>query len=393
MASGRGYNDAAGRIVEIALKKLKPGGALYISYNVTPGWSPGMPLRILMAEYAKREGNGALVDRIDQSLGFVERVMGAGAAYFEQNPYLKQRLEAIKTQDRNYLAHEYYNADWHPMPFSQAADQLAQAKLTFAASASIMDNLPASASRRAAHEMLQSIRDPIMREATRDYFINQQFRRDIFVKGPRPIAPYDHAKRVERQRFILLGDPAKVRTKLLTAISEISLREDIYNPLAETLSAFPGGSATVGELVASSTLPSLSREQIWEALLVLTGAGFVGPASTSITPEEDGAASRSLNAMLLARAEAGAGVDYLAAPKLGAAINVTRIEQMFILADSAGDADPVERVRTTLVGQGQFLVVEGETIQDEERTRTELKRIYDEFKAQKADLLQRLGVC
>ena len=126
---------------------------------------------------------------------------------------------------------------------------------------------------------------------------------------------------------------------------------------------------------------------------MLTGAGFVGPASTSITPEEDGAASRSLNAMLLARAEAGAGVDYLAAPKLGAAINVTRIEQMFILADSAGDADPVERVRTTLVAQGQFLVVEGETIQEEERTRTELKRIYDEFKAQKADLLQRLGVC
>ena len=167
--------------------------------------------------------------------------MGAGAAYFEQNPYLKQRLEAIKTQDRSYLAHEYYNADWHPMPFSQAADQLSQAKLTFAASASIMDNLHGFSIPPAAHEILQSVRDPIMREATRDYFINQQFRRDIFVKGPRPIAPYDHAKRVERQRFILLGDPAKVPTKVTAGISEISLREDIYNPLAETLSAFPGG--------------------------------------------------------------------------------------------------------------------------------------------------------
>ena len=53
-------NDASrAAIVDIALRKLKPGGALYISYNVTPGWSPGIPLRILMADFAKREGNGA----------------------------------------------------------------------------------------------------------------------------------------------------------------------------------------------------------------------------------------------------------------------------------------------------------------------------------------------
>ena len=186
-------------IVDLALKRLKPGGALYVSYNVTPGWSPGIPLRILMAEYAKREANGVLVDRINGSLEFVDKVIDAGAAYFQNNPQLKARLDQIKTQDRSYLAHEYYNADWHPMPFSQAADQLAEAKLTFAASAAMLENLPAISVPAAAHQVLQQIKDPVMRETTRDYFVNQQFRRDIFVKGPRPMSVYEHGKQIEKE--------------------------------------------------------------------------------------------------------------------------------------------------------------------------------------------------
>jgi hypothetical protein len=379
-------------IVDLALKRLKPGGALYVSYNVTPGWSPGIPLRILMAEYAKREANGVLVDRINGSIDFVDRVIDAGAAYFKNNPQLKQRLDQIKTQDRSYLAHEYYNADWHPMPFSLAADQLAEAKLTFAASAAMLENLPAISVPAAAHQVLQEIKDPVMRETTRDYFVNQQFRRDIFVKGPRPMSAYDHNKQIEKERFILIGDPEKCPEKVTTVIGEAELRADFYNPLVKVLAKCPDGSATVGELMASKELGMLNRAQIWEVLLVLTGAGYVAPTSKSSTPAEDGAASRALNDRLMQRAEAGAGVDYLAAPRLGAATLVPRIDQMFIIALKAKEKDPAEWVRKILVSQGQLLIVEGETIQDEERTRQELKKMFDNFVTTKADLLKRLGV-
>lgn len=379
-------------IVDLALKKLKPGGALYVSYNVTPGWSPGIPLRILMAEYAKREANGVLVDRINSSLEFVDRVIDAGAAYFVGNPQLKQRLDQIKTQDRSYLAHEYYNADWHPMPFSQAADQLAEAKLTFAASAAILENLPAISVPAAAHELLQAIKDPVMRETTRDYFVNQQFRRDIFVKGPRYMSAHDHAKQVENERFILVGNPEKVPQNVATAVGEVALREDIYEPVVKALAASPCGSATVGELMAVKELSTLVRAQIWEAMLVLTGAGYVAPASKSTTPDEDLAASQSLNRRLLQRAESGVGVDYLAAPKLGAATVVSRIDQLFILALQANAKRPSEWVQEMLTSQGQFLIVEGETIEDVERMRTELKKMFDDFVMNKAKLLKELGV-
>lgn len=385
-------NASRAAIIELARKSLKPGGAFYISYNVTPGWSPGWPLRILLSEYAKREGSGTILDKVEDSIKFVERIIGANAAYFVQNPQLATRLEGIKKHDRTYVAHEYFNAHWDPMPFAQVADQLSEAKLTFAGSASILDNLPSISIPAAAHEILQSIKDPVMRETTRDYFVNQQFRRDIFVKGPRNMAVYDHGKRVEKERFILLGDPEKCPEKVATAIGEAELRADFYKPLVKALAAFPEGTASVEDLMAVKELASLNRAQIWEVLLVLTGAGFVAPVSKSSTPKEDAAASRALNMKLIERADAGAGVDYLAAPKLGAAIGVPRIEQMFVRAMQAKAKDPVATVHDTLVAQGQLLIVEGETIEDADRTRKELTRMLNEFNEQKAGLLQRLGV-
>ncbi len=378
-------------IVDIALKKLKPGGALYMSYNVTPGWSPGIPLRILMAEFAKREAGGALVDRINGSIEFVDRVIGAGAAYFAQNPALAQRLEQIKNQDRSYLAHEYFNANWDPMPFAKVAGDLAEAKLSFAASASILDNLPAISIPASAHPILQSIKDPIMRETTRDYFVNAQFRRDIFVKGPRYMPVHDHGKRIEQERFILLGDPEKCPEKTATAIGEAELKADIYKPLAQALGKFPDGTASVGELMALKELSALTRAQIWEVLLVLTGAGYVAPVSTSTTAAEDVAAAQALNRHLLAKVESGGGVDYLAAPQLSTAFNVTRIEQLFLSALLGNQKNPVAWVQQILADQGQLLIVDGAPIRDEGLTRDELTRIFNEFKLLKFDLLKRLG--
>ncbi len=384
-------DSARQAIVDIALNKLKPGGALYMSYNVTPGWSPGIPLRMLMAEYAKREVGGALVDRINGSIEFVDRVIGAGAAYFAANPALQQRLEAIKGQDRSYLAHEYYNADWHPMPFAKAADHLAEAKLSFAASAAILENIPGISIPSAGQEVLQTIRDPIMRETTRDYFINQQFRRDIFVKGPRPMSVHDHIKRTNQVRFVLIGDPEKVPLKVNTTIGEVELRADIYEPLAKALAGLTDGTATVEELTAHKDLASLNRAQIWEAMLVLTGAGYVSAASSSTTPADDEAAARSLNAHVLERAEGGLGVDYLAAPKLGSAIQVGRIEQLFLRAVAAKQTDPVAWTKQILADQGQVLVVEGAHVTEDAAIDTELGRMYGEFTSKKAPLLKRLG--
>jgi hypothetical protein len=150
--------------------------------------------------------------------------------------------------------------------------------------------------------------------------------------------------------------------------------------------------ASVSELAASPDLSPYNRSQIWDMLVVLAGTGYVAPLSASTTPAEDDAASRALNALLLERAEAGCGVEYLAAPRLGTATAVTRIQQLFISALLAKEKDPVAWARKILADQNQWLIVEGETIRDEARTLAELSRMFAEFNEHKAALFKRLGV-
>lgn len=379
-------------ILDMLASRLRPGGAVLISYNATPGWSPEAPLRNLLAEYAGREASGTLPDRVEQSIGFVDRVFTANAAYFVANPALKGRFDKIKQQDRTYVTHEYFNHHWEPMSFSRVADTLAQAKLTYAASAKIYDNLPGISIPPAARQVLAEIRDPVLRETTRDYFINQRFRRDVFVKGPRPITPPDYRKRVEGMRFILLGNPASRPTKIVTAVGEVNLREAIYKPVVEALAKAPDCSATVGELMAATQAGSLTLENVWEALLVLSGTGFVSPASPSATPDADAAAAAALNAVLLERAQVSAGVGFLAAPKLGGGIAVSRIEQLFVRALQLGEKDPVAYVWGILSSQRQRVVAKGQAIESEKDNRAELKRIFAKFEKDRADVLRRVGV-
>ena len=98
--------------------------------------------------------------------------MDCGAAYFATHPQLKGRLDQIRKQDMHYVAHEYFNAEWEPMAFSKVADILSDAKLSFAGSANVLDNIPALSVPSSATEVLSEISDPILRETTLDYFVN-----------------------------------------------------------------------------------------------------------------------------------------------------------------------------------------------------------------------------
>ncbi len=50
---------------------------------------------------------------------------------------------------------------------------------------------------------LASIDDPDRRQALRDYMINQQFRRDIFIKGSLPLSLPESRALWSEQRFAL----------------------------------------------------------------------------------------------------------------------------------------------------------------------------------------------
>jgi Predicted methyltransferase regulatory domain len=117
------------------------------------------------------------------AFAFAQRVVDSGAAYFRTNPGVATWLKKLGRQNRHYLAHEYFTRDWQPMPLSQVAEWLSQAKLSFCASADLLTHVDEIHLTREWKELLGGIKHPTLRESVRDYLLAQQFRRDIFIKG------------------------------------------------------------------------------------------------------------------------------------------------------------------------------------------------------------------
>ena len=192
-------------IVEILRRKLKFGGAVYMSYNNLPGWGSAMPLQKLMIEYAEQSKEPA-INRMDKTIDFIEKLKKLNAGFFATNPLLEQRLNQIlefRNSKSNYLVHEYFSEHWQPLYFFEVAEHLAEAKLTFATSANIGDQFFSQRFNKEQVELLSEINTPELRETVKDYLINPYFRKDIFIKGGYKLSVQEKLNILSEFRFTL----------------------------------------------------------------------------------------------------------------------------------------------------------------------------------------------
>ena len=396
-------------IVEIIRRHLRPGGVVYISYNCTPGWSAAMPLRHLLslhAELAEGDAKG-IVGKIDGALAFAQQVVESGAQFFKANPAVAERLKKIAEQNRNYLAHEYFNADWHPMPFSDLAKWLEQAKLAFAASAHLLDQVEAIHLPESAAKMLAEQRHPVLRETLRDYLVNQQFRRDLFVRGPRRVAVIERMESLRSLRLVPLTSPKHVSMKVQGALGEASLQEQIYRPILETLEAkfletdfsFERPTAAVSlnelELALSQGPTSITFPQLLQALTVLLAQGHLGIAQDVQTQHAVQARCDRLNLWIANRSREHSDIQFMASPVTGGGVVVGRFEQLFLLCKHQGIGPPKDQanwVWDLLKRQGQRLLKEGKAIESEADNIAELAQQAHQFAEERETRLKYLRI-
>src|SRR6185436_16358237 len=111
-------------------QRLKPGGLVYLSYNVMTGWTAMVPVRALMRRLAMASPERSDI-AVPGILDYLDKLKGAGAAFFQANPSLDNRLADLRKQDARYVAHEYLNQDWHPLMFAEVAGEMLETKCRF----------------------------------------------------------------------------------------------------------------------------------------------------------------------------------------------------------------------------------------------------------------------
>ncbi|MBE9124868.1 MULTISPECIES: class I SAM-dependent methyltransferase [unclassified Coleofasciculus] len=374
-------------IVNLLRQKLKVGGAVYISYNTLPGWSALMPLRELMLQSPSKTGDSSL-QRVEAGMAFAQQLHAMKARYFLENPTVKADLDAMAGDSRNYLAHEYFNQNWRPLYHSEVVEQLADAKLTFTISGDIDDQFYNFKLTDDQLNVLADIPDITRRETIRDFLFNTRFRRDLFVKGPVKLTALEQVELLSNFRFALIIDPEEMEYEVDLVGRPIKLDEPIYQPIISALAEQP---RTLRELMGHTDLKRLEFATILQALKILISTYHVTPALPAEEEDYRRETVIGLNRAILKRARFGADTQILASPVTASGIDISRPEQLFLLA-YLRKADLVQFVWSILQVQGEKLIKEDQVLESPEANQAELKAQAQNFMEQRLPLFQRLGL-
>lgn len=381
-------------LVDFIRRKLKVGGVLYISYNTQPGWAALAPVRELMTRHyaSTTVPSAGTARRIGESLDFADRLLATNPGFAQANPQVAARMALLKAADKAYLAHEYFNRDWQPMSFPMLADWLEPAKVTFACPATYVEHNDAVLVTPEQGEFLRSVADPALRQLAFDFMINQQFRRDYWVRGARRLGALERTRLLRAQRVVLAMAPDDVTYTVKAGQIEVGLNEAKHRPVVEALADHRP--RTIGELETLCAGAGLTAAQTLQAVFLLAGTGQLQPAQDAALAERAQAACLRLNAHLIGLAEHGGDVSYLASPVTGGGIPVPRIHQLFLLCLGRGHRKVGDLVAfvLALAGEQNVRLHEGDQPAPPDRQAALLERHATEFLQRRMAVLEALGV-
>lgn len=380
-------------IVDFVRRQLKPGGVLYLSYNSQPGHAATVPFRHLLSEHAARmtaPGRG-IVARIDGAIEFAEALLALNPGFAVAHPTIAERLKAIGAHDRHYLAHEYFNRDWRPLPFAELAAALTAAKLSFACSAAYLDHIDALNLTGDQHRFLAEIPDPLFRQSVRDFIVNQPFRRDYWVKGGRRLSSLEQTEALRRLSVMLVTDRRDVAFTVQGALGQREISPVAYDPILDALADHRP--KTLAEIEESGAGAGLRLGSIFEAVMVLAGRGDLAPVQDEKAQAHAGKSSKRLNRHILDKSRGSGDLAVLASPLTGGGIGVPRPYQLFLLARQEGRQTTDEMAQfawDVLSAQGQRVAKDGKTLESPEENLGELARQAGEFVDKRLPVLKAL---
>ncbi len=373
-------------IREIIKRSLRPGGVVYLSYNCMPGWAPLSPIRELLRMMAAHE-TGDSSQRLKKAIAKVNAMNASGARYFRQSESILHQLKTISNQPTNYLAHEYLNADWRSFWFSEVSAELSEAKLTYAGSAALIDSLEDLNYDQKTAKALKAVEDPILRQNARDVWLNQRFRRDVFMRGANPMSQPSRNRYIDGLRFVAMQSPDHMPETHTVPRGKMPLNPDLYGPILAAVAKRP---MTLTELARDPSLAAHDTRIVHQAATVMAGIGLIAPCQVGETSERVSESTTRLNRVLMEDVVDGRDRQFLASPITGAAVRIKPLNQLFCYAE-LNKKDPTIFARTTMASLGQSLAKDGKAVPPNQ-VEPELRTRYDDYTTNVKPALKRLGV-
>jgi hypothetical protein len=263
----------------------------------------------------------------------------------------------------------------------------------YACSANYLDHVEAINLSAEQQVFLKAIPDAMFRQTVRDFMVNQQFRKDYWIKGARTLTPLAQAEALRAQKVMLVLPRADVSLKVIGSVGEASLQEAVYGPILDVLADHKP--KTLGQIEQIVKDKGVQYAQLREVVMILAGNGSLAAVQEEALIPKAKKYTDKLNAHLMQLARGSADITYMASPVTAGGIVVNRFQQLFLLALSQGKKQPVDWAQLVwqiLAAQGQRLLKDGKTLETAEDNLAELTLQATSFATKQLPILKALQV-
>ncbi|HET7881339.1 MAG TPA: class I SAM-dependent methyltransferase [Acetobacteraceae bacterium] len=233
-------------IVRLLRAKVKPGGAVHVSYNSLPAWGSVLGMQRLVHDCGQRLAMRS--DRqAEEGLKLARELLAADALHFQRSPLASSLIERAAAQPSSYLAHEYMNASFAPCFHADVAGALADAKLEWVGAVNLIENFPELTLTPEQRAVMQRLDDPLLRELVKDTCLERALRHDVYVRGARRVGPAARDAALLDVHLALSVRPEDVPYEADVPAGRAALNRNFYGPIAEAMAQGP---RRVGDLLA-----------------------------------------------------------------------------------------------------------------------------------------------
>ncbi|WP_197364698.1 methyltransferase regulatory domain-containing protein, partial [Streptomyces clavuligerus] len=123
--------------------------------------------------------------------------------------------------------------------------------------------------------LLASTHDPVLRETLRDYGLDRSFRRDLFVRGPEPLAPAEAERCLLDQEWVLAVPRGAVPDGAALRLVSQWLGEAACGALLDAVCSAP---VPLRAVMLQPPLAGVPARTVHDALMLLASSNAVMPA-------------------------------------------------------------------------------------------------------------------
>ncbi|HTQ15023.1 MAG TPA: class I SAM-dependent methyltransferase [Rhizomicrobium sp.] len=343
-------------ILAFVRKFLKPGGALYLSYNARPGWNRLDPFRRVFRE-ATRGVKAEPAQRLNAARDLYARFMEARAPGISSTGLTADAFAALGEIPLEALAADYVNEFAEPMYVTDVMADFSAVDCVLTGSAGMPESLTVLMNHEPFKSILEKMPAPSGRELAKDLLLDTRYRRDVFVRGGRRIAGDNRDMVMNGLAFALERPAAEIRFAAAMPFGRIQFD----NPHAHAIVALlEKGPRTLGELVGQAIEAKSDPQAVVSNVHALLLSAQIRPVYRAMPDSAKGA--RAMQGAVRARAaRADSAIGFLPSP-FGTAFLAPVADQIFMEIGRAAGAEALAEAAFERLAQGNVTFVTRESV-------------------------------